>query len=78
MSVSTTIVPIFLKLREGGDDPETAAGGFGPSSPAIRHADKMSANHTATLLTSEKLGHWNELFRETKLMDIRYFFRYLR
>ena len=67
----------YLKLRDSAD-PEEAEGGLGPSSPAIRHADKETANYTATLLASEKLGHWNEILRVTKLMDIREFFRTLQ
>jgi len=68
---------VYLRLREG-TDPDAAEGGLGPSSPAIRFADRETANFTATLLASEKLGHWSELLRTVKLMDIREMFRALR
>ena len=71
------IVLEYLKLRDSAD-PDEAEGGLGPSSPAIRHADKETANYTALLLTAEKLGQWIELLRATKMMDIREFFRTLQ
>ena len=68
---------VYLKLRDGAD-PDADEGGHGPSSPAVKFADKEQANFMATLLTSERLGHWNEIVRTVKLMDIRELFRTLR